>query len=344
MKELDPKTYKQSMKSLNWEQLREAALKEYTCFIVKYMWWLVPRLARQKIIHCKWIFNTKLNVDESLEKLKARLVALGFSWIKGIYFNEVFSATSPQESFRILLSVMENKGRSGQSLDIRGSLLNRNLNKKIYMTQPEGFVRPEKPDGVCEIIRSLYGLKKKSPHHWNKKFHEFLIGVKLTKSSHDPSIYFSRDKSELKAHIVTHIYNLVVTGTSEFIKTCSKILKNKFEISKDEPLYQFLSLRIQQEFNKMASSNQSHYIDELVDRLKPSCLTLTKAQPRDDFEILVPSTSEKKIDKTYSSMIAGLFWISQCTCPDVAFAVNRLSQFIQLSNLSHWEAAIRVLL
>lgn len=167
--------------------------------------------------------------------------------------------------------------------------------------------------------------------------------MKLTKSSHDPSIYFSRDKSELKAHIVTHIYNLVVTGTSEFIKTCSKILKNKFEISKDEPLYQFLSLRIQQEFNKMASSNQSHYIDELVDRLKPSCLTLTKAQPRDDFEILVPSTSEKKIDKTYSSMIAGLFWISQCTCPDVAFAVNRLSQFIQLSNLSHWEAAIRVL-
>lgn len=163
VKELDPKTYKQSMKSLNWEQLREAALKEYTCFIVKYMWWLVPRLARQKIIHCKWIFNTKLNVDESLEKLKARLVALGFSWIKGIYFNEVFSATSPQESFRILLSVMENKGRSGQSLDIRGSLLNRNLNKKIYMTQPEGFVRPEKPDGVCEIIRSLYGLKKNLP-------------------------------------------------------------------------------------------------------------------------------------------------------------------------------------
>lgn len=58
-------------------------MKEYESLIGKDRWRLVPRPARRKIIQFKWVFRTKLNIDKSLGKLKARSVALGFSQMTG---------------------------------------------------------------------------------------------------------------------------------------------------------------------------------------------------------------------------------------------------------------------
>lgn len=343
VKEPDPKTYKQAMKSANWKQWREAAVKEYETLIGKETWRLVPRPARRKIIRCKWVFRKKMNVDKSLDKLKARLVALGFLQIKGIDFHEVFLPTSRQESFRILVSVLAHKGWDGRSFDIKSAFLNGDLNEKIYMSQPEGFVDPDNPDWVCEILRSLYGLKQ-SPRQWNKKLHTFLKSVDLKQSTHGPSIYYFKEKNELKGLIVTHVDDLAVTGTPGFIKTFAEKLKSTFEISKDEPLDQFLSLQIKRESKTTASLNQSHYIEELVDRFNVPGSKSTRCPTREDFKMLIPNTSPEKIDKPYSNLIGGLLWIAQCTRPDISFAVNRLSQFLQHPSMAHWEAAVRVLL
>lgn len=159
-REPDPKTYKKAMKSVNWEAWRKAAVTEFESLVGKNTWRLVPRPARRHIIRCKWVFKTKLNVDKSVDKLKAWLVALGFSQVKGIDYHEVFSPTSRQESLRILCSVMANRGWKACSVDIKSVFLNGNLNENIYMSQPEGFVDPDHPDWVCEILQSLYGLKQ----------------------------------------------------------------------------------------------------------------------------------------------------------------------------------------
>lgn len=74
----DPATYKKAMKSFNWEASRRAAVSEFESLVGKNTWRLVPCPARRHIIRCKWVFKTKLNVDKSIDKLKARLVALGF--------------------------------------------------------------------------------------------------------------------------------------------------------------------------------------------------------------------------------------------------------------------------
>ena len=154
----DTKTYKQAKRSSSWPQWRDATVKEFESLVGKEMWRLVPRPARRCIIRCKWVFKTKLNVDKSVDKLKARLVALGFSQFKGIDLQEVFSPTSRQESIRILISVMANQNWKARSLDIKTAFLNGDLPETIYMEQPEGFVYPDHPDWVCKILLSLYGL------------------------------------------------------------------------------------------------------------------------------------------------------------------------------------------
>lgn len=125
------------------------------------------------------------------------------------------------------------------------------------MTQPEGFLDPEKPDWVCEIIPSLYGLKQ-SPRQWNKKLHEFLEGIQLTQSLNDPSMYFIKEKGNLQGLIVTHVDDIAVTGTNEFIKSFLTKLKNKFEISKDENITQFLSLQLKHKSITTVSLSQYH--------------------------------------------------------------------------------------
>lgn len=100
-----------------------AAAKEYESFIGKETWLLVPHMAIQRIIRCEWVFKTKLNVDKSSDKLKAQLVAVGFLQIKGIDFHEAISPTSHQELFRILVSVVANRGWSGRSFDIKSAFL-----------------------------------------------------------------------------------------------------------------------------------------------------------------------------------------------------------------------------
>lgn len=109
MSESDLKSYKQATKSQNWDQWKRAAVSEFESLVGKETWRLVPRPARCRIIRCKWVFKTKRNVDKSVDKLKACLVALGFSQIKGIDFHKVFSPTSCQESLRILVAIMAHK-------------------------------------------------------------------------------------------------------------------------------------------------------------------------------------------------------------------------------------------
>ena len=90
-----------------------------------------------------------------MDKLKARLVALGFSKVKVIDFHKVFSPTGPQESIRIPISVMAIRNWRARSLDIKTVFLNGDLPETIYMEQPEGFVDPDHPDWVCKILCSL---------------------------------------------------------------------------------------------------------------------------------------------------------------------------------------------
>jgi hypothetical protein len=45
----------------------------------------------------------------------------------------------------------------------------------------------------------------------------------------------------------------------------------------------------------------------------------------------------------YPQLIGSLLWVSQCTRPDISFAVNKLSQYLQNPSLSHWLAAVQIL-
>ena len=58
-------------------------------------------------------------------------------------------------------------------MDVVTAFLNEKLDEEIYMDQLEDFKKPGKERFVCQLQKSLYGLKQ-SPRCWNGQLGEFL--------------------------------------------------------------------------------------------------------------------------------------------------------------------------
>ena len=77
-------------------------------------------------------------------RFKARLVVKGYSQRKGIDYVEIFSPVVKLTSTRILMSVVALENLHLEQMDVKTTFLHGDLDKEIYMQQPEGFVVPGK--------------------------------------------------------------------------------------------------------------------------------------------------------------------------------------------------------
>ena len=68
-------------------------------------WTFVKLPPGRKAIGSKWVFKVKENVDGSIDRYKARLVAQGFSQIEGIDYNETFAPVVRYETVRLLFAI-----------------------------------------------------------------------------------------------------------------------------------------------------------------------------------------------------------------------------------------------
>lgn len=73
----DPQKYNEVTTSLNAPFWKEAIQIELDSTLKIHTWELVNLALRTKLHGCKWVVKIKLKTYETIDKLKARLVALG---------------------------------------------------------------------------------------------------------------------------------------------------------------------------------------------------------------------------------------------------------------------------
>eukprot|EP00253_Pinus_taeda_P035768 PITA_35768 len=152
-------------------------------------WDLVELPAGRNPIVSKWVFKKKTNAEGKVEKYKAQLVEKFYSQVPGIDFGDIVSPVAKVASIRLLLSVATAFDFKVEQMDVKTTFLHMDLEKEIYMRQPEGFAMKGKKELVYKLKKSLYGLKQ-SPRMWYQKFDTFIQGLGFTRSEADHCVYF----------------------------------------------------------------------------------------------------------------------------------------------------------
>lgn len=93
-------------------------------------WSLVVLPSGRRAIGCKWVFKVKENLDETISKYKAPLVAKGSHQIVGFDFIETFSLVVKSTTIRIVLTIAVIREWLIHQLDVNSAFLNGNCKKK----------------------------------------------------------------------------------------------------------------------------------------------------------------------------------------------------------------------
>ncbi|XP_062100607.1 uncharacterized mitochondrial protein AtMg00820-like [Humulus lupulus] len=99
---MEPESFEATLKQEVWRKYMNEEIKMIE---KKETWELVDRSEDKDIIGVKWVYKTKLNLDGSIQKHKARLLAKGYSQQHGVNYNETFSPVAHLDTIRALVSL-----------------------------------------------------------------------------------------------------------------------------------------------------------------------------------------------------------------------------------------------
>jgi len=114
-----------------------------------------------KALENRWVFDKK-----SDGQYKACLVVEGFSQIKGIDFDKIFSPVVHYETVCLILALSALEDWHITGLDVKNTFLCGELDEEIYMKRPEGYHIKGQGHCVWRLLKALYGLKQAALVWW----------------------------------------------------------------------------------------------------------------------------------------------------------------------------------
>ncbi len=125
-------------------------------------WTLVPLLVGRKPVSCKWVFKIKQGVNGEVEPYKVRLMARGFTQTYEVDYNKTFALVTKLTSICYIFALAALEDMEIHQMDVKMTFLNDELEKEIYMQQPQRFVYQGGEHLVCKLLSCPYAR----PHTW----------------------------------------------------------------------------------------------------------------------------------------------------------------------------------
>lgn len=318
----EPTTVTQALKDKIW---RGSMSTEMDAFACNGTFTLVPRNPNTNVVGCRWLYKNKFHPNGTRRCAKSRLVAKGYNQEFGRDYVETFSPVVKSTTLRLVLDV---------------AFLQGTLTEEVYMEQPPGFIDQDRPDYVCRLHKAAYGLKQ-APRAWYTELRNFLLDLGFKNSLADTSLFVLHSGSH-HIYLLVYVDNIVITGnTNTGIQRILSLLAERFSVKDAEDLNYFLGVEAHRTTNGL-HLNQRKYILDLLHKYdmtnaKP-ITTLMASSPKLHLHSGVSLSDSTK----YRRLIGSLQYL-QFTRLDIAFAVNRLSQFMHKATEDHWQAAKRIL-
>ncbi|CAN0917319.1 Retrovirus-related Pol polyprotein from transposon RE1 [Linum grandiflorum] len=318
----------------------DAAMKEELAALeANNTWDLVPRIPGISVLGNRWVYTVKMKPDGTLDRYKARLVAQGFYQEHGIDYDETFAPVVKMQTVRSVIAVAAMKGWSLMQLDVKNAFLHGDLKETIYMECPDGYSKGG-ADVICRLKRSLYGLKQ-APRAWFEKFHGTIIQAGFSQSDNDPSMFIRHTEQGIVV-LLLYVDDMVVTGSDvDGIQELTQTLRQAFNLKELGDVSYFLGLEVQRSTTGIFVSQRKYISDLLVAAQYEDCKPCST--PMEQNLKLSRENGDLLEDQTfYRSVVGSLIYLTH-TRPDIAYAVQVVSQFMGMARTTHLDAVHRLL-
>lgn len=188
----------------------------------------------RKSVACRWVYALKRNSSGKVVRYKSRLVAKGFSQVKGVDYDEVFAPVVRYETLRFLLAHVARHDLELQQVDVKTAFLYGKLNEEIFMdmpTLPEEMMiellkrfstgdsnhkrytkqlRSLKMGGgqnlVLKLRKSIYGLRQ-AAMEWHRTLKKTLHEFGMTQSTSDPCLFIVENTEGKRCFVRRRYYH-----------------------------------------------------------------------------------------------------------------------------------------
>jgi len=193
---------------------------------------------------------------------------------------------------------------------------------------------------VCKLKQSIYELKQAS-RVWNRKLHEYITRIGFKRSNADHCLYINEARH---IYITIWVDDILIAGNGKEIAIVKKQLAVEFEIKDLGEMKHFLGMRITRSDDGIAI-DQTMYIRHILERFGMSNSKPVSTPIAAGTRIIKADDSEIKLAdlKYFQAIVASAMWAMLCIRPDIASAVQQLSQVIAKPTETHLQVAKRVL-
>nr|KYP48424.1 Retrovirus-related Pol polyprotein from transposon TNT 1-94 [Cajanus cajan] len=207
------------------------------------------------------------------------------------------------------------------------------------MALPQGLLT-FKPNQVCLLKKTLYGLKQASRQWFNTISHALQV-LGYSQSQADNTLYTKKTEKSFTT-LLLYVDDVLLIGNDIFeINKVKQSLHAQFHIKDLGEAKFFLGLEITRSCKHIVVNQRKYSLKLLSDSGLLYCKAATT--PMDNSVRLGATTSKPLSDiNSYRRLIGRLLYLTT-TRLDIAFVVNQLSQFLSAPTNQHQAAVHNVL-
>lgn len=363
----DPANLREAMASPDCQQWKAAVLEECGSILENNTWTLIPRAELppgMKAMGSRFVFKTKLNSDGGVERYKARLVIQGFTQREGIDYDEVFAPVAHHETIRVMLSIAASSSLPVHAMDVVTAFLVPTVDEELYMELPEGWpaeLPGERKQSVCRLNKALYGLKQ-APRYWNRRLNDWMLRQGFQRSQCDSCLYIKTAGDGAMVYVTVWVDDLLICGTTlEDVVAFKQSISSEFKMKDLGPVHFCLGMRIRQDQNGIAIDQERYSLAVLKRFNMDQCNPVgTPLVPGTELKPAKPPGAASSGGATETSaaedplltgeditrfreVVGSMMYLTICSRPDLAVAVNQLARNMATPAASHLAAAKHVL-
>ena len=277
----------------------------------------------RKPVSSKWCFTYKTDKERKITKLKARLVARGFTHIRDVDYTHSSSPCPSSASLKLILAVANEKGLPLRHFDVAQAYIRASLNEEVYIKLSGGC--GEKSIKTTKLERAIYGLKQ-SGRKWGHLCADTLIEHGFEQCKADPCVFRKVVDGAVVMIVGVYVDDLLIGGSEE---DCESLLAS---LNKNFPTndlgwctwYDGCGIERDVELGTIKLSQEA-YVESLMKRFDVQSISVIPASPVAD---LGPKQDDEPGgDWPVREAIGSLMWLWTMTRPDITNAVRAVARY-----------------